>query len=673
MKQRYIVSKLDIAAKMLYSPVSSFVMFTRKTSVIVALGIFVGFICLALPHNTLAQDRSLQELRKLFVEAESDFKKKRYSSYNQKKKSLGSYPLVAYLEHAEIEKERSRNKDEKIEAFLQKYPNFPLKRQLYTMLFDHYHQDQNWKGIIKEVKDHPESEKNAPCLFILALHRTGQAEEVRRKISKRWQEGRPMDTKCNLVIKEENLDFYENEEAIWQRVSGATSRRYWGTVRTMRRYMDATSRKSYGLLSNLRRNKRRLGQHLKNMQDTPAHRMIVAYTLRYYPGSYIDEAYDIYTKKVKPKFSLSRKQAAQIEYHLGLHLTINNDERGLKVMKDLDYAFLSDEKHEWRIRSAIKFRQWTDVMEIIDNLPKRLKRDTDWIYWHAYAREKVGQKSIARQLYKIVAKERSYYGFLAAERLGVAKAINNSAASPAKGESILEKQSFQRFFELTAIGRDGWAFREWRVTLNEATKDELLYLSTAAYSKGWYYYAILAFTEARYWDDLLRRFPTPYQDEVLEAAKTNSIAPSLVYAIMRTESSFRPRVKSSAGAVGLMQIMPATGKSVIRQTRYKGDRKLTTPKTSIDIGSAYLRQLLNQYQGNLILTIASYNAGPNAVKKWIPSIGRVEATEWIETVPYGETRKYLKRILYAHVIFDWRLGRKGTSISSKLQSISKSS
>ena len=116
-------------------------------------------------------------------------------------------------------------------------------------------------------------------------------------------------------------------------------------------------------------------------------------------------------------------------------------------------------------------------------------------------------------------------------------------------------------------------------------------------------------------------------------------------------------VRSHAGAIGLMQLMPATGRDVAREIKlpYSGVTTLIDPVSNIRLGTSYLAQMAERYDGNQVLATAAYNAGPHRVDGWLPASGSVDARVWIENIPFNETRKYVKRVLAAQTIFHWRL------------------
>ena len=130
-------------------------------------------------------------------------------------------------------------------------------------------------------------------------------------------------------------------------------------------------------------------------------------------------------------------------------------------------------------------------------------------------------------------------------------------------------------------------------------------------------------------------------------------------------------VRSRAGAIGLMQLMPATGRATARAARipYRGRATLTDPESNIALGTRYLSDMFYRFDEQHALATAAYNAGPHRVDRWIRNLTAMPAPIWIETIPYDETRKYVQRVLEANAVFHWRLTDKTRRVSALLKPV----
>ena len=159
--------------------------------------------------------------------------------------------------------------------------------------------------------------------------------------------------------------------------------------------------------------------------------------------------------------------------------------------------------------------------------------------------------------------------------------------------------------------------------------------------------------------------------QIRSAAREHQMDPALVKAVVAAESNFDSRAVSHAGALGLMQLMPATGRAVARKIRlpYSGLVTLTDPESNIRLGTSYLGQMADRFDGNAVLATAAYNAGPHRVDRWLPESGNEDARIWIENIPFNETRKYVKRVFSAQAIFHWRMTGQLRRITEELHTI----
>ena len=188
---------------------------------------------------------------------------------------------------------------------------------------------------------------------------------------------------------------------------------------------------------------------------------------------------------------------------------------------------------------------------------------------------------------------------------------------------------------------------------------------------GWHDRAILTLGRAMAYDDLVLRFPVVFEQLLRKYADQRQLDLAWMYALVRAESAFMVDARSVSGALGLMQLMPATGKQTADRIGFRSFENvyLLEADKNVTIGSAYLKQMAEKFNGNLVLATAAYNAGPNAVLSWLPKEVCIMPEIWIEQIPYEETRKYVSRILYFASIYDWRLQQKVIQVKDRMNMI----
>ncbi|MEO1575483.1 MAG: transglycosylase SLT domain-containing protein, partial [Pseudomonadota bacterium] len=357
------------------------------------------------------------------------------------------------------------------------------------------------------------------------------------------------------------------------------------------------------------------------------------------------------------------------------YVAIRGARKGLPEVDDWvdELKAPSDDLSRWRVRSALTRGDWPAVQAAIDAMPAKLKGDGAWRYFEARALEARGSGAQARQLYEALAEERSYYGFLAADRLETSYQFGHRTLTddPAVQTELAAREDIQRIRELFEVDQFGLARSEWERAVRGLDRSVRQQAALMADRWGWHSQAIrtLAYSGGR--DDLMRTYPTPFKEDYDEHASRADIARTWAYSVTRAESLFMSDVKSSAGAVGLMQLLPGTGKETARRARvpYRGLASLLDPQTNITLGVHYLGQMYKRFDEHQVLATAAYNAGPRRVRSWLPERGNVPADIWIETIPFNETRNYVQKVLFADTVFHWRLTGSERRLASRMPPI----
>ena len=284
--------------------------------------------------------------------------------------------------------------------------------------------------------------------------------------------------------------------------------------------------------------------------------------------------------------------------------------------------------------------------------------------------QRLGQQQAASTEFETLANERSYYGFLAADELGMPYALAPTELQPdeAKIRTLAARPDVVRARELFFVGLEGRGRSEWDSLLGLLSDDQKLQAAILANRWGWHSRAIATAASIGEYDDLAIRYPLPYQQSFEEYSSIASIPSTWAYGIARSESLFMRDVRSHAGAIGLMQLMPATGRDVAKKINlpYSGLPTLVDPVSNIHLGTTYLSEMVKRYDGNPVPATAAYNAGPRRVDAWLPQDGAIDARIWIENIPFNETRKYVKRVLAAQTIFHWRMTGDMRRLSNEL-------
>jgi soluble lytic murein transglycosylase len=322
-------------------------------------------------------------------------------------------------------------------------------------------------------------------------------------------------------------------------------------------------------------------------------------------------------------------------------------------------APLSIDQHQWRTRYALREGNWKAVRDYIAAMPASLRADPTWIYWQARAVAALagsgngngnGLPAEAQFLYQSIADRQDYYGLLAAEELGRTVSIPPPGAPVTQAEiaAMAANPGFQRALKFFNMRLRFEGTREWNWELRRMSDRELI--AAAEFARQNHILDRMVYTSerTRVQADYTHRYPAPHDDIMQTHTRTLGLDRAWVYGLIRQESRFIMTAQSSAGASGLMQVMPSTGRWVAQKiglTNFVQDM-LTDVRTNILLGTNYMNMVLGSMDGSQVLATAAYNAGPGRLRSWRGALTKpMDATIFIESIPYVETRTYVKNVM----------------------------
>ena len=328
------------------------------------------------------------------------------------------------------------------------------------------------------------------------------------------------------------------------------------------------------------------------------------------------------------------------------HAAMAHHPRALDFYGEAADTMLTDAQVAWKARAALRAGSWKDVLLAIQGLTPEEARDASWRYWRARALRELGEAEPARALLRGVAAERGFYGILAAEELGIATPPdwNGWKPQPADLERVAALPGVQRALALYRADLDNEALREWSWAIRHLDDRDLLAAAELARQAGEPDRAINTAGRTVQLHDLAQRYPMPHREAVSAAARQWGLDEALLYAIIRQESRFMAHARSRTGAAGLMQLMPATARWVARQipvNPYRADM-LVLPEVNVQMGTFYLNHVLADL-GHPVLAAAAYNAGPGRARRWRDARA-LDGAIYVETIPFNETRDYVKQV-----------------------------
>ena len=332
---------------------------------------------------------------------------------------------------------------------------------------------------------------------------------------------------------------------------------------------------------------------------------------------------------------------------------------------------LSDAQVAWKARAAMRSGNWKVVLAAIQALSPEEARDPTWRYWRARALRQLGETEASTALFNGLARETTFYGLLAAEEThaNVLPDWNGARPAAAELERLRADPGIQRALVLYRTGMDNEALREWIWALRGRDDRSLLAAAEVARLANEPDRAINTAERTVELHDFAQRYPIPHREVLAASAKQWDLDEAMVFSIIRQESRFMPEARSRVGARGLMQLMPATARWVARQIPvqpYKVDM-LVLPEVNIYMGSYYFRRVLDEL-GHPLLATAAYNAGPGRARRWRDERA-LEGAIYAETIPFPETRDYVKKVFANAWYYHHRLTAKPASLKQLLGTI----
>ena len=617
--------------------------------------------------GSLEDESGLAKKRAIFLDAERALKQGRISQYRRLKESLRDYPLFPYLEYRELRRRLGLLSDERVEAFLGDNRDTPLAGLMRRAWLDQLARQGRWKSYVKFYQ--PQHSATRRCQYLQALINTDRAMEAMEQVPSLWLHGRSQPRACDPVFKIWREAGHMTETLVWQRIELAIEKRQSRLVRYLSGFLAAEDQQWVERWLQVYRKPERILQRKTFTADHPYRDKILVYGLKRLArkdSAAARQAWDV----LHQRYDMAPAQQQAAERTLALALIRGEDPEALAYLATIEPAADDLQLLEARLRVALREADWVAALRWLQALPGQVRDSERWMYWQARTFQELGLRKTAQGLYTRLARERTYYGFLAADRMDQDYRLEHIPLNIDNGklESLVANlPGLQRARELYALERLSPARREWEATTRNLDPDQLRAAAKLAQGWGWHDRAIFSLARTGYWDDLELRFPLEFRPQVESQAGDRQLESAWVFAVLRQESAFITDARSPAGAMGLMQLMPATARQVAQglQRRKLRSRDLLQPATNIRLGTAYLRQVLDQLQQHPVLATAAYNAGPHRVKSWLPSLA-MSADIWIETIPFKETRDYLRRVLAYTVIYERRLGLEPTRLEERM-------
>jgi soluble lytic murein transglycosylase len=606
---------------------------------------------------TAAQAATLTQQRQYYDQAKAALAKGDKGPYQRYASALRDYPLEPYLAYDELTARLKWASNDEIEKFLAEHGDLPQISWMKLRWLRWLAERGEWKTFINYY-DPTLNFTELDCLYGQYQLSHGMRAEGNATAEKLWLVGKSQPNACDPLFALWAAEGQLTEQKRWQRAKLAAEARNYGLVTHLIKAMPTLGNHGKSLLE-VAQKPELLKQTARFTQTDPATADVVGLGLRRLARQDAESALkllDSYSQRLK----FSSDEQVAIAREIGLTLAKRFDARALQVMAKYDPELRDNTVSEWRARLLLRLGRWDEANQLTRKMPAELGNTNRWRYWQARSLQLAQPNSQEpKALYQALAKERDFYGFMAADQVKAPYQLNNKplALSPQTIQKVRNSAAIRRALEFHARGQVADGRREWYNVSRLFSRDEMVAQARLAYDMGWYFPAIRTISQAQYWDDLDLRFPMAHRNELVREAKNRDIHSSWVFAITRQESAFMADAKSGVGAMGLMQLMPATAKETAKRfgIPLSSPQLAYRPEVNIQLGAAYLSQIYGQFNGNRVLASAAYNAGPGRVRQWLRGADHLSYDVWIENIPFDETRQYVQNVLSYSVIYGEKL------------------
>ncbi|MDR0770362.1 MAG: lytic transglycosylase domain-containing protein [Burkholderiales bacterium] len=568
-------------------------------------------------------------------------------------------PYVAYWRlRVALDKMPPRQFEAEIHAFLKQATDTPLAPQLQRAWLKALGKAQDWATF---AIDYPPMEEDAElsCYGIqYRFQRDGDGALAAGKAL--WLTGRTMPESCAPVFEAMQAKKLLTDDDIRARYLLAVQAANMPLARALWQRLPAAQRSDERTFARAER------QPLKYLSDKPTPQQKGARELLFYA---LERAARQEVDQTRRAWVAVRDQwpKADREYgnvRLAYHAARNLHPDAHRFFNEAGDAALDETQQPWRIRAALRAGDYEAALMAIEALPAVRRDDEMWRYWRARCLEQRKDEEALRQaqtLYRQLAGQPTYYGFLAHERLAAVGADESYAPlTPTFAALVplgatrdfLTRDAVQRIIKLQALDLRAEMLVEWRALVRTLDDTGLQVAAQAMAQQGLLDRSIAAAERMTVLADSALRYPRPFPDAFQKAGAAHGVDENWLYAVARQESRFVPDIVSSAGAIGLMQLMPRTARWVAKQRGVADYRieRLNDATVNADFGAFYLRHCLDGLNGSLPLAAAAYNAGPSRARSWrakaVTKGGTAtEGDIWVESIPFDETRDYVKKVL----------------------------
>lgn len=602
-----------------------------------------------------------------FLAAREAFRKGDAATLERIAVRLKDSPLEPYLTYYQLRMHWDEQDTGAIRRFLSRAEDTPIIDQFRGEWLKYLAKRQRWEEFATEYRRVGNVDAELGC-YALQLRQLSDEEGALQEARGRWFSSVGQPESCATLFETAISKGIINEQDIWTRIRLALEAGNVSLAKQLAGKLPKQYQFPVAALDKAAADPERYLGKVKLDKDSEAQRLIALFAVHRLAKQSPQLAH-VQWQKIATDFPEAEQRYLYgwLAYQAARAL----DPRALDWYKAAEETPLNEAQSAWRARAALRAQNWHEVWQAISAMPPVQQQEGVWRYWKARALKALGQEVGADMLFTALSREYNFYGQLAAEELGAAPASGILTATQQAGKeefaALQTLPGIQRTFALYRMELRTEASREWAWATRKFDDKRLLMAAELAGRNAMYDRSINAADRTVALHDFNLRYPAPYREDLQGRLREHGLEEAWVYGLMRQESRFATHAKSSVGAAGLMQIMPATAKWVARKMGMRDYRNALIHETEVNLklGTYYMKNVLSSLDNNAVMASAAYNAGPRRARQWRGD-KPLEGAIYAETIPFDETRDYVKKVMSNTVYYAKLFGQPAIPLKQRL-------
>ena len=595
-----------------------------------------------------------------FLSAREAFRNGERVRLGRQVEALQGHPLQPWAEYWALRLRLDDGDASGIADYLNRHPGAYLAEKLRG----------EWLRVLGKNGDWEAFQRERPALAVPDVEvNCYAAQAVRNPDSVRplWNSGQDLSQACETLVDQLVAAGGLTVEEVWQRVRRLLEAKRVGAARNAAAYLPASEGfDGRGLESIAQSPARHFDKLPAGFAAKRGTREVALFAVQRQARNDPQDAARRFAA-IESRFSAEERAYAWGQ--LAWQAALRHQPEALAWYDKAAGTILSDEQLAWQVRAALRVHDWNTVRRTIAAMPAPMVTQADWTYWQARALAAGGQNDEARRHYLKIAGQPNFYGNLADEELGRTVEVPPRAVAPSVEELALAAANpgLQRSLALFRVDMRVEGVREWVWSLRGMDDRALLAAAEVAQRNEVWDRAINTADRTLTQHNFSLRYIAPFSDRVRPKANELALDNGWVYGLMRQESRFIMNAKSSVGAKGLMQLMPATAKWVAKKINLSNfhPARVTEMDTNVTLGTNYMKMVLESLDNHPVLASAAYNAGPGRARKWRAE-RPLEGAIYAETIPFSETRDYVKKVMSNAIYYNTLFEGKPQSLKGAL-------